>query len=49
MNRVEFIALLIYNAVVVIVTALSVYYVSGWMFFLLAAAMKPKGYKDGDE
>jgi len=40
---------MIYNAVVVIATALSVYYISGWMFFLLAAAMKPKEYSSGGE
>lgn len=40
MSNIKFIALTIYNIVVVITTGLSVYYVSPWMFFILAAVMK---------
>ena len=34
------IAVLCYNTIVVICTLLGVYFISGWMFFLLMALMK---------
>lgn len=40
MSNIKFVSLTIYNTIVVVTTALSVYYVSPWMFFLLAAVMK---------
>lgn len=40
MSNIKFIALTIYNIVVVITTGLTVYYVTPWMFFILAAVMK---------
>lgn len=42
MSDIKYVFLMIYNAVVIVATALSVYYVSGWMFFLIAAVMKPQ-------
>lgn len=40
MSNFKFASLMIYNAIVVVATAFSVYYVSGWMFFLILAVMK---------
>lgn len=46
MSDTKYVFLMIYNAVVIVATALSVYYVSGWMFFLIAAVMKPQVIPD---
>ena len=46
MSDIKYVFLMVYNAVVVVATALSVYYVSGWMFFLIAAVMKPQTMPD---
>lgn len=36
------IAMLVYNAIVVVCTLAGVYYISGWMIFLLLALMNAK-------
>ena len=38
-KTIDVIAVLIYNLGVVAITALSIYYICGWMFFLLIALM----------
>lgn len=38
-KTIDVIAVMIYNLGVVTITALSIYYISGWMFFLLFALM----------
>lgn len=40
MSDIKYAFLMMYNAVVVVATAMSVYYISGWMIFLILAVMR---------
>jgi len=40
MSDIKYAFLMIYNAVVVVASAMSVYYISGWMIFLILAVMR---------
>lgn len=42
MNKFDIPALCVYNLAVVAITAVSVYYISGWMFALMMAVMSIK-------
>jgi hypothetical protein len=49
MSDIKYAFLMIYNAVVVVATAMSVYYISGWMIFLILTVMRAETMpKDGD-
>lgn len=50
MSDLKYAILMIYNAVVVVATAMSVYYISGWMIMLLIAVMRAETMPDdGDK
>lgn len=42
MSDIKYAFLMIYNAVVVVAAAMSVYYISGWMILLILAVMRPE-------
>ena len=42
MSDIKYAFLMMYNAVVVVTTALSIYYISGWMVFMIIAVMRPE-------
>lgn len=41
-NTMLIVGTFVYNSIVVVATAVSVYYISGWMFFLLLALANVK-------